>query len=247
MGPGGMSPEAGALTRGVTEGVPLPPLLLPHPGHVISQSLNRPACEMGMTIAVTQASRPTTVRPTATAPGVRHCTRGCPHTDLCHPHLCPVGNCPQDAGSLASLWEAAPGHPQPTHRRHGRQPHGSGARQALGSTQRPLVPGSRCPGPGWTAGTPLGLHFPAVTREARPHLPPRGALGVSPERAPPAFCAGSAAPALGATRIPPLTPQGQASGFEHSWVRSRRALEPIPHLEVAQIGSSSEVLGDETF
>lgn len=184
MGPGGMSPEAGALTRGAAEGVPLPPLLLPHPGHVISQSLNRPACEMGMTIAVTQASRPTTARPTATAPGVRHCTRGCPHTDLCHPHLCPVGNCPQDAGSLASLWEAAPGHPQPTHRRHGRQPHGSGERQA---------------------------------------------------------------PALGATRIPPLTPQGQASGFEHSWVRSRRALEPIPHLEVAQIGSSSEVLGDETF
>lgn len=140
MGPGGMSPEAGALTRGVTEGVPLPPLLLPHPGHVISQSLNRPACEMGMTIAVTQASRPTTVRPAATAPGVRHCTRGCPHTDLCHPHLCPVGNCPQDAGSLASLWEAAPGHPQPTQRRHGRQPHGSGERQA--PRQHPEAP---CP------------------------------------------------------------------------------------------------------
>lgn len=58
MGPGGMSPEAGALTRGVTEGVPLPALLLPHPGHVISQSLNRPACEMGMTIAVRRLLAP---------------------------------------------------------------------------------------------------------------------------------------------------------------------------------------------
>lgn len=160
MGPGGMSPEADALTRGVTEGVPLPALLLPHPGHVISQSLNRPACEMGMTIAVTQASRPTTVRPTATAPGVRHCTRGCPHTDLCHPHLCPVGNCPQDAGSLASLWEAAPGHPQPTHRRHGRQPHGSGARQAPRQHTEapcPRLPVSRARLDSWD---PSGPPFP---------------------------------------------------------------------------------------
>lgn len=99
MGPGGMSPEAGALTRGVTEGVPLPPLLLPHPGHVISQSLNRPACEMGMTIAVTQASRPTTVRPAATAPGVRHCTVG--------------ALTPTSATHICVPWEIAPRMPAP--------------------------------------------------------------------------------------------------------------------------------------
>lgn len=247
MGPGGMSPEAGALTRGVTEGVPLPALLLPHPGHVISQSLNRPACEMGMTIAVTQASRPTTVRPAATAPGVRHCTRGCPHTDLCHPHLCPVGNCPQDAGSLASLWEAAPGHPQPTQRRHGRQPHGSGERQAPrqhAEAPCPRLPVSRARLDSWD---PSGPPFPRRDAGGETPLAASGRPRRLTRAAPPAFCAGSAAPALGATRVPPLTPQGQASGFEHSWVRSRRALEPIPHLEVAQIGSSSEVLGDETF
>lgn len=45
------------MTWAVTEGVPLPPLLLPPLGHVISQSLNCPTHEVGMTITVTRASR----------------------------------------------------------------------------------------------------------------------------------------------------------------------------------------------
>lgn len=229
MGPGGRGPYLESHRGGSP-----PPSAAAPSWAVISQSLNRQAYEMGMTIAVTPPCSP---RPPPQESGAA-----------------PMGALtPTSATDICVPWETAP-----TGCRLPRQPVGGGTRppaahawaaQAAASRLRRAPspsaahrgsssPAPGCPGPGRTAGASLGLHFSAVKWEARPHFPPRGALGVSPRGH--RWHSEPAVPPRpwGATRVPPLAPPGQASGSDHGWVRSRRALEPTPYLEV---------LGDETF